>query len=224
MTSKYRNQAIITLEQCLAAMRVPNPQDLSLLLIQTFGSFRTVCQSTVPALMEVEGMTEETAYLLSLLPQIAARYVEDLAIQAPRFDEENLIKTLWLEVGHEDSNYFYAVYLNGHQKVTKKIRLFRGTLDHIFVYPRTIAKQALAYKARTVITARFFPLDFEYNDALTGLNEIAAAMDLLLVNYKAHLLISPSRTATARRGPGNHWKIFRHDFSTKRTVREFGST
>ncbi len=109
-------------------------------------------------LMHVKGMNKQTAVLLSMIPQLAARLEADSFGKRPKLDSyekmEQYARIKYYGKTVETVNVFCLDknwYLNGMETVAT------GTIDQVSVYPREIVKQALRYDAAKVIVTHNHP-------------------------------------------------------------------
>ena len=97
------------------------------------------------------------------LPELARRYfAESLpvgeTIRSPA-DTESFLKA---RMQHLDHEVFCCLYLDNRHRVLRFDELFRGTIDGTSVYPREVAKEALAVNAAAVILAHNRDLAVNY--------------------------------------------------------------
>ena len=127
-------------------------------LLQRFGSLNGIVNAPTRALLEVAGIGEKTAAFLKILGETALALDEE---RLPRGDfitqPEQVKQFLKRELGWEGAEYFVAMFLDRQNRLLKKQRLFRGTLDRATVYPREVIKEGLACNAAAVLVAHNHP-------------------------------------------------------------------
>ena len=85
---------------------------------------------------------------------------------------------LRLQLGHEEHEVFFAIWLDAQHRAIRLERLFRGTLTQTSVYPREVVKAGLAANAASVIFAHNHP---------SGVAQPSQADELLTRNLKEAL-------------------------------------
>jgi DNA repair protein RadC len=123
-------------------------------LMDQFGSLAAVFDAPVDELTKVEGVGENTAVYIKLLPQMGRRYM----LSRSRFDDildstkkagDYLVPCFF---GERDE-VVYMVCLDAKCKVLGCKRLFRGSVNSAAVSIRKIVENALQYNSTSVIIA-----------------------------------------------------------------------
>lgn len=127
-------------------------------LIDHFGSLSGVLEASVEELKAMPGVGENTATLLSLLPELAGYYMRD------RFRDRPLLSTaekagqycLTLFFGM-DYEAVYLLCLDTQGRLIQPALLQRGTIDETQIYPRIVVETALRHKAHAVVLTHNHP-------------------------------------------------------------------
>lgn len=128
-------------------------------LISEFGSLSGVLDASVEALMRVDGVGENTAVLLHMLPGMFAKYEQDkvrtdaLVLNSAQKAGEYLVS---LFVG-KTTETLIAVCMNHKCKVTNTVVISEGTPDSTQINLRKIAEAAMHSGASTIILAHNHP-------------------------------------------------------------------
>ena len=127
-------------------------------LLDAFGSLNGVLNASYEQLLEVEGMGENSALLISLIPGICRRYVESgegkkINLSEPE-DAVNYIKTKYYG---EKNEVFYMLCLDALGNLINCCKLGEGTAETVLVDKRTVLETAFRNKADTVIFAHNHP-------------------------------------------------------------------
>ncbi len=127
-------------------------------LIDRFGSLRRVFDAGYEQLLEVEGMGESSALLISSIPGLTRRYIESgekskIIICDSRDAEEYLIKKFY---GCSDE-IFYMLCLDLSGKLLNCVRIGTGDSTGIGVDRRRVIENAIINKADVVIFAHNHP-------------------------------------------------------------------
>lgn len=97
-----------------------------------------------------------------------------------------------LTIGTREHEVFAVLMLDNKHYLIRMIEMFRGTIDSASVYPREIAKEALALNAAAVILAHNHPSGSSdpsaADRAITA--KIKAALSLLDIRVLDHIIVS----------------------------------
>ena len=128
-------------------------------LIETFGSLNGVFDAPYERLLEVEGVGESSALLLSLVPGICRRYVEGMTdkkkinLDSAEAAEEYIVKKFY---GCKNE-VFYMLCLDGVGNLINCCKLGEGSSGTVVVDKRTMLEIALRNNADKVIFAHNHP-------------------------------------------------------------------
>ena len=127
-------------------------------LLETFGSLNGVLNASYDQLLEVEGMGENSALLISLIPGICRRYVESgegkkINLSEPE-DVVNYIKTKYYG---EKKEIFYMICLDALGNLINCCKLGEGNSETVLLDKRFVLETAFRNKADTVIFAHNHP-------------------------------------------------------------------
>lgn len=127
-------------------------------LLDAFGSLNGVLNASYEQLLEVEGMGENSALLISLIPGICRRYVESgeekkINLSEPQ-DVVNYIKTKYYG---ENKEVFYLLCLDALGNLINCCKLGEGTAETVLFDKRSVLETAFRNKADTVIFAHNHP-------------------------------------------------------------------
>ena len=127
-------------------------------LIDTFGSLSGVFDATPEELAKVDGVGENSAILISMIPQIARKYLEDKADTANIVGGCSDIGAFLLPkfVGRTNEALM-MVSIDNKNKIISCSVVAEGTVDSAKVSRRKIMKEAMKVKATRVILAHNHP-------------------------------------------------------------------
>ena len=124
----------------------------------------------------------------------AIRFVEEKAIYttATLQSAAETKDLLRLRIGDKEREIFCVLYLNSQHQLIEVEELFKGTIDGAAVYPREIAKAALAHNAAAVILGHNHPSGTtEPSAADKRITErITSALGLLDIRVLDHVIVS----------------------------------
>ena len=158
-------------------------------LIERFGSVSDVFDAPFEELKEVDGIGENTAALLKIIPQISRRYMisktEDLTIlDNPTKAGEYLLSRFYAE----RDEVVYIICLDAKYKVLYCGKLFHGSVNSTNISVRKIVEAALNYNATSVILAHNHASGVAVpseEDAVTTIRvrDALAAVDIVLSDH-----------------------------------------
>ena len=128
----------------------------------------------------------------------AIRFVEERAVyttdtlQSARASKD----ILRLRIGDKEREIFCVLYLNSQHQLLDVKELFMGTIDGAAVYPREIAKAALARNAAAVILGHNHPSGTTEPSAADRriTQRIVEALGLLDIRVLDHVIVSTTST------------------------------
>lgn len=179
-------------------------------LIQTFGSLDAVFSAHPEELMQVPGVGENTAVLISLLKPIANLAARNKTNTPPvlenKRDLENYCLSLPFDLGHET---FYLICLDAQWRVLRTVPLFQGTIDAVSIHARIIVETALRHKAYSVVAVHNHPSEkAEPSQADMQVTElIYSALDMVEIPLIDHIIVSGGRTISIRNYMNSERKI-----------------
>jgi len=127
-------------------------------LIARFGRLSHVLEADASELLQVRGMGENAALLLTMMPQLMRYYQMNALGERPMIltvaDAKAYCAPLFVGA-HEE--HIYMVCLNQKGSVQHLSLLQTGTIDEVPLYPRTVVETALRHNAHSVILAHNHP-------------------------------------------------------------------
>lgn len=170
--------------------------ELAHLLINEYGSISNVLEADPKEIMKLKGVGENTAILLSLIPQLLRVYSID------KYREKELIDSskkagkylidLFLGRKYE---IFYLVCLDAQQRVINAALVHEGTIDEVPIYPRIIVEAAIRHKSNSVILAHNHPsesLNISNADE-ESTKRIKIALNSVSIQVMDHIIISGNK-------------------------------
>ena len=142
---------------------------------------------------------EENTIIAQALNILASRVIGSDALTDPNEVRNYLIVAL----ANNQHEVFCVIFLNSQNQVIAFEEMFRGTIDAAAVYPREVAKAALAHNAAAVILAHNHPSGTaEPSTADRRITDrLIAALGLLDIRVLDHLIIGGANiTSFAERG------------------------
>lgn len=123
-------------------------------LMDHFGSLAGVFHATYEQLLEVDGVGDNTAVLLRLIPEVSARYLQEAAsfdgqIVSTWQYQELLMPLFW----GQRNEVAYLVCMDSRNRVIVTKRLGEGVVDAVQITARKVLEAALASNATRVALA-----------------------------------------------------------------------
>ena len=166
-----------------------NVNPLAHRLLERFGSLHGVLQASVEQLMQVEGMGEYAATLLSLFAHASRQLEISRNQELPRlFTKGVALEHCRRLVDGLKQEHFYVVCLNAQLEVIRDVLIARGTLDEVQAYPREVARVVLESNAHSVILCHNHPggsmVPSQADLDLTGiLGNLLSSMNVELIDH-----------------------------------------
>lgn len=127
-------------------------------LLNKFGSLRGVLDAPVEELIQVKGITENSAVLIKMIPAIAREYLVDKYSENRIFDTAEKVASYFLDKYFgETKELVYAMLLNSNFELIDTVPVSNGTATAVQVHPRPIADLVVKHNASMVILAHNHP-------------------------------------------------------------------
>jgi DNA repair protein RadC len=170
-------------------------------LLNAFGDFNRVVSAPPDRLRKVEGVGDAVAVELKVVEAAAQRLARSRVMQRPVVSSwQELIDYCHTAMAHRETEQFRVLYLDRKNVLIADEEQARGTVDHVPVYPREIAKRALELNASALILVHNHPsgdpTPSEADIAMT--HRIRDAADVLGFVLHDHLIIGRSRELSFR--------------------------
>lgn len=161
-------------------------------LLDKYGSLSGVFEADPKDLTKVAGIGENSALLLSLIPDLSRRYFNDKWGNKPELNSSSkagqYASTLFMGRVYE---VFYVICLDSQNRVNYAERVHEGTINEAPVYPRLIVETALRHKANSVILAHNHPggsLSPSTAD-IEATRRIVAALEAISIKVVDHIIV-----------------------------------
>ncbi|WP_340109369.1 RadC family protein [Pikeienuella sp. HZG-20] len=170
-------------------------------LLAEFGDLNGVISAPAPRLLRMEGVTEKVVIQFRLAEAVAARLarakVIDRSVIASWAELMTYCKTV---MAHREIEQFRVLFLDRKNVLIADEEQARGTVDHVPVYPREVAKRALEVNASAIILLHNHPsgdptpsgVDVEMTE------RICAACEAVGVTVHDHVVIGKETDASFR--------------------------
>lgn len=170
-------------------------------LIDQFGSLQAVFHTPPERLTQEAGLTEATAALIAMLPQLARKIEEQQA-------QENARIRSTLDAGRDVIAMFRSrqdesvriLCLNASGKVVRRARIAEGDVNAVHFPIRKLVEEALACKAVSVILAHNHPggTMAPSQEDLDATKAAKAALETVGIRLLDHLIVSGDNYCSLR--------------------------
>lgn len=162
-------------------------------LLDHFGSLSRVFSASIQELCAVEGVGENTAVLISMIPQLVRKsMVSDAEKKTVIKNSKDAGKYLVPRFAFEQDEVALLVCLDSQKRVIGCFELGRGVVNKVSVDVRKVVELALRYKASSVILSHNHPDSFALPSlADTAMTEqIYRSLRLVGITLADHIIVS----------------------------------
>ena len=170
-------------------------------LLAAFGDLNGVVAASRHRLLQVEGATERVYLQLRIVEAFAQRMGQARVLKREVLASwDDLIGYCRTVMAHRETEQFRIVYLDRKNVVIADEAQAAGTVDHVPVYPREVAKRALELSASGVILVHNHPSGdpTPSREDLVMTEQVAAACGAIGVTLHDHIVIGKDAEASFR--------------------------
>ncbi|MDF9304282.1 DNA repair protein RadC [Tritonibacter mobilis] len=164
-------------------------------LLASFGDLNRVVTASPERLAEVQGIGQAVICDLKIFEAAAQRMARSRVLQRQVIASwDALLDYCHTAMAHRETEQFRVLYLDRKNILIADEEQARGTVDHVPVYPREVAKRALELNASALILVHNHPSgDPTPSQADIGMTrKVEAALDALDITLHDHLIIGAS--------------------------------
>ncbi len=166
------------------------------LLIGEFGDFNRVLTAPAERLRAIKGVGDAVITELKIIEASAHRMARSRVIDRHVISSwDAVLDYCHTVMAHRETEQFRVLYLDRKNTLIADEEQAKGTVDHVPVYPREVAKRALELNASALILVHNHPSGdpTPSESDITMTAQIAAAADALGLTLHDHLIIGKSR-------------------------------
>ncbi|BDY14320.1 DNA repair protein RadC [Sulfitobacter pontiacus] len=170
-------------------------------LMDRFGDFNRVITAPEPRLRDILGVGDAVIVELKVIEAAAHRMARSRVMRQHVLSGwDALLDYCHTTMAHRETEQFRVIYLDRKNVVIGDEEQGKGTLDHVPVYPREVAKRALELNASALILVHNHPSgDPTPSQAdIDMTQQIFAACSALGLTLHDHLIIGKSRELSFR--------------------------
>ncbi len=164
-------------------------------LINRFGSIEAVFDADIKELEKVDGIGEQSAFLIKLIPQISKYYLSLKTCDKAQFSSLNeVVEFLQERYLFEPREVFTALYLDSAGKLISFDKIAEGTVNSVNISIAKVMEITLPKNAASVIVAHNHPSgNLQPSTAdLHATNHLSEAFSILKISFIDHLIITPT--------------------------------
>ncbi len=165
-------------------------------LLAAFGDLNGVIAASEHRLLQVEGATDRVFYHLRLAEAFAHRMGQAKVLQRDVVSSwDDLVTYCRTVMAHRDTEQFRILYLNKRNVLIADEATATGTVDHVPVYPREVAKRSLELNATAIILVHNHPSGdpTPSADDIEVTAQVMLACDAIGVVVHDHVIIGKDR-------------------------------
>lgn len=167
--------------------------DLGRTLLNRFGTLHTLLDAPAAQLTAVPGIGPAKVAQLKAIAALVGRALDEQLRENPPLETPAAVRRyLRLQIGSREQETFFCLYLDARSRLISGEEASCGTLTHTSVYPREIARRALALNAASLIVAHNHPSGRAQPSAADKLltRQLQATMALIEVRLLDHFVVT----------------------------------
>lgn len=167
--------------------------ELAHTIINDLGSFAAVFEASKEELMQVKGVNEHTATLISLVTQVNKRYLESKCAKSTKISSSAEAGNYFIaKFAYEVNECAYAMLLDGKGKLIVCRKISQGVVNGTDIGIRSLCELALKFRATSVIVAHNHPtgvlMPSAEDEHCTGM--IKKALDVIGITLSDHIIVA----------------------------------
>ncbi|MDP4152262.1 MAG: DNA repair protein RadC [Bacillota bacterium] len=169
-------------------------------LIKEFGSLANVLDAPYELLCEVEGVGENAATFIKLIPEVCKKYIESRGREVeglePIDSPARIIKNVLPKLIGKRSEMFVLMCLDNKRKVLFCDTIFEGTVNSTDINIRKIVETVIRFNASAVAIAHNHPGGIALPSAedIATTRKIQEVLDLMNVKLIDHIIVADNDT------------------------------
>lgn len=170
-------------------------------LMQRFGDFNRVVSAPEARLRDVSGVGDAVIVELKIVEAAAQRLARAKVLKQQVVSSwDALLDYCHTTMSHRETEQFRVLYLDRKNVLIADEEQAKGTVDHVPVYPREVAKRALELNASALILVHNHPSGdpTPSGSDIDMTAQIAAACNALGLTLHDHLIIGKSTELSFR--------------------------
>ena len=126
--------------------------------VKKFKTLKGVLDASSAELQQINGIGPHNSFGISLVQEVARRYLKEKIIDTPVFtSSQEIFDYLYHSMRGLKKEVFKVLYLNSQNRVIEIEDLFQGTVDSSVVHIREVIESAIRHKAVSMIFVHNHP-------------------------------------------------------------------
>lgn len=170
-------------------------------LLAAFGDLNGVIAATEHRILQIEGADRWVYLQLRMVDAFAQRMAQARVLQREVLSSwDALITYCRTAMAHRETEQFRVLFLDRKNTVIADETLGQGTVGHVPVYPREVAKRALELNASAVILVHNHPSGdpTPSREDITMTARVAGACEAIDVTVHDHIVVGKERETSFR--------------------------
>lgn len=170
-------------------------------LLATFGDFNRVVSAAPDRLRQTKGVGEAVICELKVVEAAAQRMARAKVMNQHVISSwDALLDYCHTCMAHRETEQFRVLFLDRKNTLIADEEQAKGTVDHVPVYPREVAKRALEVNASALILVHNHPSGdpTPSQSDIDMTRQVQAACDALGITLHDHLIVGESRELSFR--------------------------
>ncbi len=170
-------------------------------LLDRFGDFNAVLSAPITRLSEIGGVGQAVITELKIVEAAAHRLSRSKVLQRHVISSwDAVLNYCHTTMSHLETEQFRVLFLDRKNILIADEEQAKGTVDHVPVYPREVAKRALELNASALILVHNHPSGdpTPSNSDISMTAQVQAATETLGITLHDHLIIGKSRELSFR--------------------------
>ena len=170
-------------------------------LLAEFGDFNRVISAPASRLCQIDGVGEAVVQELKIVEAAAHRLGQARVMGKNALTSwSSLMEYCKVSMAHRETEQFRILFLDRKNILIADEEQARGTVDHVPVYPREVAKRALELNASALILVHNHPSgDPTPSEADIAMTErVNVALNVLGITLHDHVIIGQATDASFR--------------------------
>lgn len=170
-------------------------------LLEQFGDFNRVITAPIERLKSINGVGDAVITEFKIVEAAAHRMARSKIMHKPVLSSwDSLLDYCHTTMAHRETEQFRVLYLDRKNTLIADEEQAKGTVDHVPVYPREVAKRALELNASALILVHNHPSGdpTPSQSDIDMTNQVLAACTALGLTLHDHLIIGKSRELSFR--------------------------
>lgn len=162
-------------------------------LLENFGSLKGVFDADFNDLIKVDGIKENSATLLKLIPAIARAYATDKYSSNYQFSTAEKVGEFFLDkyVG-EKNEIVYLLLLNNRFEMLDVVKLHEGSVNSAQFSPRKVLDLVVKYNASMIVLAHNHPdgVAFPSMEDIQTTSDLMSTFSMVDVRLLEHFVVA----------------------------------